>query len=155
MNWSPGFRKACAEYGIDPSDPVYNTDDHYDRGGESRCRVCIGHVKDHRRARCDLELARASEMDDPRICVHCRRAYDYRSCEPDCDTGWFGTCGECQARHAEEEQRRQERIARLPRCRLSLSPARAAYVRHQFPERNLNEFSPAELYANAYDEVPG
>lgn len=139
---------ACAEYGIDPADPIYNAEDHFDRGGE-RCRICLNHPKHHRRATCDLEAARAAEMDDPRMCFTCRRAYDFRSCEPVAETGWFGTCGECQAKEARlvEQLRKRHREDRL-------SPARAQYVVLQDPYRSLDDYSDTDLYRTAYDEVP-
>jgi len=132
-------------YGIDPSDPIYDVDRQEHRPGP-RCGVCNGHPKANRRVGCDLEAARAADMDDPRWCVWCKRCFDLRSCAtPDCLNTWVGTCGDCQAELEKLKQPRKRRGG--------LSPARAQKVRLSDPDRSLDLYSDEERSLEAYDEV--
>lgn len=61
------------------------------------CPVCRQHPVEWRWRRCDLEVARAAEMDDPRWCLRCARAFDRRSCPVTLSAqGRRDLCGECQ-----------------------------------------------------------
>lgn len=89
-----------AYYGINPNDPVYDLELHDPFARGPFCGICHRHRAINRRWRCDLEAARAAEMDDPRHCAWCCRCFDLASCvTPDCLNSWVGTCGDCQARH--------------------------------------------------------
>lgn len=66
---------AYAHYGIDPK--AY--DNFYRVGDASWCRVCGCHYAANSVPRCDLELARAGDIEaegfDVKFCPHCRSAY--------------------------------------------------------------------------------
>lgn len=61
------------------------------------CHVCRNHLASDPVRRCDLEIARAAEMDDPRWCLRCGLAFDRLSCSPTFSAqGKRDLCGRCQ-----------------------------------------------------------
>ena len=70
------FRSALAHYGIDPSDPDYGI---YRADGSQLCRVCKTHGETTKQLACDLETARAEEMErlgfEAAFCSGCRQAF--------------------------------------------------------------------------------
>ena len=70
------FRRAIKLYGLDPSDPDYGI---YRRDGSDLCRVCRSHGETTKRLPCDLEMARANEMEGlgfaAAFCRGCRQAF--------------------------------------------------------------------------------
>jgi hypothetical protein len=68
-------RAAFDHYGIDPADPKYEV-----AGSHSDyCRACRAHYDTTPVATCDLELARAADIEaegfPARFCFHCHKAY--------------------------------------------------------------------------------
>jgi RNA polymerase subunit RPABC4/transcription elongation factor Spt4 len=93
--------KAYEHYGIDPS-----TYDEAYQHGDTFCPVCGVHYTTMPLPRCDLELARAKDMEaegfPARFCHHCHMAYPKAT-----DRG--AICPRCdrkQARISDEQQRR-------------------------------------------------
>lgn len=69
--------KAYAHYGIDPE----GYSDTFRYGDHSWCSVCANHYAANPLPRCDLEAARAEDIEaegfDVRFCPHCRQAYPW------------------------------------------------------------------------------
>lgn len=67
-------QKAYEHYGIDPDAYMGEY-----RHGDEFCPVCRAHYTTTKQAHCDLELARAKDMDElgypARFCFHCHKAY--------------------------------------------------------------------------------
>ena len=133
-----------AAHGIDPTDPVYDAELH-SRNIGPRC-LCCQHAEANRRARCDLEAARAARMNDPLYCFTCSRVFERGSVTNPETLGesLIGCCGECQSKRPKSVKGR----------RAGLSSARARKVRHSDPWRELSSYTNDELFYEAYDEVP-
>ena len=66
-----------------------------------RCPVCRNHLVSEPVDRCQIEIARALEMDDPRWCLECGRAFERVSCAVTLSAqGQRDLCGRCQGRRS-------------------------------------------------------
>lgn len=89
-------------YGIPgPNDARYRSRPEVDLYCAARCPACRLHLVARPVRRCDLEIARAAEMDDPRWCLRCGLAFDRRSA-PVTSQARQGRdlCGPCQGAQA-------------------------------------------------------
>lgn len=133
-------------YGIDPDDRIYDrTFDTGYRGGPL-CRVCNGHSPDSPRARCDLELARAAEMDDPCFCPSCRKAFD-RLTEPSAAPG----ARRYRCRVCRERDERWLAARKMRRAGVSAKAMRRA--RWLEPELDLRGLPAEQIRRIALEEV--
>lgn len=110
-----GARKlaAMAYYGIDANDLKYS-------GGRSQtgqwCGFCARHSASNPTPLCDLEQARAAEMEElgfpARICFHCREAHPVMFSHA-------ALCPACKRAQDERDQKVSRQIARRRRRRSS------------------------------------
>ena len=70
------FRRAIKLYGLHPSDPDYGI---YRRDDSPDCPVCRTHGQSTKKLSCDLELARANDLEqlgfEATFCHTCRQAF--------------------------------------------------------------------------------
>lgn len=100
---------AMAHYGIDPTDRKYF-------GGRAQtgewCGFCANHSTSNPRPLCDLEQARAAEMEElgfpGRICFHCRKAHPVI-------LSHAALCPACQRAQDNRDQEASRRINRRRR----------------------------------------
>jgi len=92
--------EAYKHYGIDPA----SYDDAYQHGN-TFCPVCLVHYTTMPLPRCDLELARAKDMEaegfDVNFCPHCHQGYP-------AITAKGGLCPRCR----QKDQRKKEALRR-------------------------------------------
>jgi hypothetical protein len=102
----PDLMRGAEFYGFDKSDPVYRKRTPY-RKGQRQCLVCRDHFVDDRRFPCDVEMARARDMESvgypATFCRGCSRAMPVRSDQSD----WLPKCWRCERAMAKSRRVRR------------------------------------------------
>jgi len=107
LNWyGPRMTRLMAHYGIDPAEAKYEP--HRGQGREW-CSFCAMHPVDSPQPRCDLEQARAKELEawgyEVSVCLHCKCAYPQMF-------NRAGLCRSCHHRQIKNDRRLREQATK-------------------------------------------